>query len=153
MLINPANTVIIYETFLASGLHKLCHQACPVPPAIRGSSVPPLLRASTVLSSGCRNKSYETKRNKQLTSPDVWLGSVNAFCLTLKTTATLKTSAGRKWGGATDVLYACSETRRDGSPRVSFSGVLLGVPQDVHVSSEVFLQVAGMSHELESGGA
>lgn len=88
-----------------------------------------------------------------MTSPDVWLGSVNAFCLMLKARVTLKTSAGRKWGGATDVLYAYSETRRDGSPWVSFSGVLLGVPQDVHVSSEVFLQVAEMSHELDSGGA
>ena len=149
MLINHANIVIIHEAFLASGLHKLW----PKPALCLQPSVPQFLRASTALSSGCRYKSYETKQDKQLSSPNVWLGSVNAFGLTLKMREALKTSAGRKCKGTTYVLYAGSETRRDGSPRVSFSGILPGVPQGVHVSSEVFPQVAGMSHVLDSGGA
>lgn len=66
----------------------------------------------------------------------------------------LKASAGRKWGETTYVLYTCyTQMGRDGSSWVSSSGILPGVPQDVRVSSEVFLQVAGMSHVLDSGGA
>ena len=34
-----------------------------------------------------------------MSSRDVWLGTANAFCWTLKTRGTLKTSAARRWGG------------------------------------------------------